>query len=199
MVHEVLEFDIVNSNVVSGSHDVEIFVEGTAHKGSVIGSLQMLCSHLGRAGGKSRHSSSGDGTGFTVKSVLLDKTHRDDRARSRPKFSVRGRPLIEASAQLSDAMQSMKRREDSTSNKNSFVGEPFVLSYDDISMLFKKFQGEKKGTIRYAGQLLQLLNVPSSSKCLKLFTRLFNACRNDFEKVPMRGRYISFFTFIYRI
>ena len=180
MVQEALEFDIINNNILSG-HDAEIFVEGTAHKGSVIGSLQMVCSHLGRVGGN-RPNSDIESSRFVGKSILLDKTNHIDRAKSRPKFSVRGKPLADASTQLSEVMQSLKRRED-YSVKNSYTGESTVLTYDDISLLFKKFQGERKGTIRYAGQLLQLLNVPSSAKCLKLFTRLYSVLRNDFDKV----------------
>jgi len=54
-----------------------------------------------------------------------------------------------------------------------------TLNYDEVVMLFRKFQGGTKGTVQYRGSLLKLMDVPcwsvAISKVLVAFSRALAA------------------------
>ena len=54
-----------------------------------------------------------------------------------------------------------------------------TLNYDEVVMLFRRFQGGTKGTVQYRGSLMKLLDVPcwsvAISKILVAFSRALAA------------------------
>eukprot|EP01038_Epipyxis_sp_PR26KG_P004534 gene4534-6404_t len=88
----------------------------------------------------------------------------------RPKNSVRAKPLSESSPELSKALTDVRYSAGSRPNTASAMksltadrgGEGFsTLTYDEVAVLFRRFQGNMKGTIQYTGSLMALLDMPS--------------------------------------
>ena len=59
-----------------------------------------------------------------------------------------------------------------TNNTNS--NGLYTLTYDEISILFRRYQGKQKGTIQYTSDLLLLLDTPSWSIILTKLITLYN-------------------------
>lgn len=109
----------------------------------------------------------------------------------RAKNIVRARPLSESNPELSRALQDQQRFSGAGPSMRSLASVrgntgAHTLNYDDIMVLFKRFQGSRKGTLQYEGQLLALLDVPSWNMSLrKLTDAVSNAmrCGDNIESV----------------
>jgi hypothetical protein len=96
------------------------------------------------------------------------------RPSNRPRHLVRARPLSESTPELSKALNEVQRAAGvgvgpsmrSLSSVRGSTGA-HTLTYDDIMLLFKRFQGGVKGTVQYEGNLLNLLDVPSWSMSIR--------------------------------
>ena len=76
--------------------------------------------------------------------------------RHRPRVSVRARPLSENAPELNQALQAHRGEEGrSMRSLTSMRGgeNERTLTYDDVAILFKRFQGPLKGTVQYSGML----------------------------------------------
>ena len=47
-----------------------------------------------------------------------------------------------------------------------------TLTYDDVSILFKRFQGDIKGTVQYSGSLMTLLDLPNWAAALRKLIKI---------------------------
>lgn len=72
-----------------------------------------------------------------------------------------------------------------------------TLTYDDIMILFKKFQGSVRGTVQYVGSLTRLLDVPSMQVAVRKLVKAYQLAERtgakEFEKVLIRTSNICYF------
>ena len=146
-----------------------VILDGGIGVGVVVGAVQVILSNKGEQG-KNR-----------VTNALLDQRERQSalavqglnwrahqqtlalalapsagrgKSRHRPRVSVRARPLSENAPELNQALQA-HRGEDGRSMRSltSMRGgeNERTLTYDDVAILFKRFQGPLKGTVQYSG------------------------------------------------
>ena len=180
LVKSSLECDVVNTEIyadyANGIASTTIYdAEGVG--GTLVGSLQVLMSNTGYKG-----------KGIRVKLNSDRRVDQDDiplrkddfeglnwrfnhpinaanvKKSRRPRNVVRARPLSETTPELSGALSSLRSvaNEGGRSLTQLRGGETdHTLSYDEVVMLFKRFQGPVKGTVQYRGPLLSLLDVPT--------------------------------------
>ena len=115
---------------------------------------------------------------------------------NRPRNSVRAKPLSESAPELSKALSDVRyhhhSNEDGGSSKQysgpslrsltTTRGEPGLctLTYDEVAIIFRRFRGPLKGTVQYAGDLLNLLDMPSLSIAVKKLVHAYSAF-GDYE------------------
>ena len=104
----------------------------------------------------------------------LRKSKPGRRVTSRPKNSVRAKPLSENAPELSQALTEVRRSADgrgasmrSLSGSRGGGGSVCTLNYDEVAVLFRQFRGPVKGTVQYMGALLALLDMPSLGVALR--------------------------------
>ena len=133
--------------------------------GTIVGSLNIILSNTGRVGRFNDTVAEPKGGADSALNWRLN-TETKYLHTSRPKNQVRAKPLSESQPKLSRLLDdqrvhlggiapmrslSIPRANDSTN----------TITYDELSRLFKRFQGAMKGTIQYSGVLMNLLEVPS--------------------------------------
>ena len=121
---------------------------------------------------------------------------------NRPRTRVRAVPLAESAPELSRILGDHHKETElyfrgpnesghAAMSANSITvhrGEPsnHTLTYDDILILFRLFQGTTRGNIQYAGSLMKLLDVPVWSntigKLIKLYEKLEKASVGSFAE-----------------
>lgn len=158
--------------------------------GVVVGALQVIVSNYGHPGSQPLREN---------KSIDQDidlnwRTSNDlkqDKTRNRPKNSVRAKPLSESSPELSKALSDIRYSAvKASSSMRSIAGirgleSANTLTYDEVSVLFRRFQGSLKGTVQYVGDMMKLLDVPSYNLAIRKLIRCY-ALFNDlpgFKKV----------------
>ena len=204
-----IECDIIdaesNGRVVGGVA-TSVITEGCAASGAVVGSVHLIISNRGDRGKKrdaghpqlesSARASSVAGLnwrahtdgirgGTNAGSGALP-ADADHKSRSRPKITVRARPLSENAPELSQALQDhrLDGHEDDRGHSSSGASMRSLtasrgadgartLTYDDVANLFKRFQGEVKGTVQYAGALMTLLDVPSWTAAVRKLIKAY--------------------------
>jgi len=211
-----IECDVVDpeteARVVGGIATTHI-TEGSSASGAVVGSVHLILSNRGEKGRKGSSRSSAETKAASIPGLNW-RAHNESNAmhfakgaadleskqsRSRPKISVRARPLSENAPELSRALQDHRfgdARDDDrgngassasmrslTANRGADGGR--VLTYDDVANLFKRFQGESKGTVQYAGALMTLLDVPSWSASVRKLIKAYKLAGGEkgFERV----------------
>jgi len=162
--------------------------------GEVVGSLQVIVSNIGHKSHRVAPITNGfpGATGNTPsanwRAMEAGDQHgygSQSQPASRPRNIVRARPLTDASPQLSKilddyrhnsgaSMRSLAANRDKTGDN----GGLYTLNYDEISMLFRRFQGKSKGTVVYAGPMLNLIDTPSWAVVLKKLITVHNKAMN---------------------
>ena len=183
VVKASLECDVVNTEIYadfsSGIASTTIYdAEGVG--GTLVGSLQVLLSNTGYKGKGIRVKLNND---RRVDQDDIPALRNDDyeglnwrfnhpsnvadsKKSRRPRNIVRARPLSETTPELSGALSSLRSAANEGGRSLTHLrGEEtnHTLSYDEVVMLFKRFQGPIKGTVQYRGPLLSLLDVPTWS------------------------------------
>ena len=171
-----IECDIVNTESFADHSNgiaTTLVHEGEVASGETVGSLQLLLSNHGFEGKGVRVKLSpqrnvkedevpSDAGGLNWRTQVVSKKAAIQS--HRPRNVVRARPLTESTPELMQALSSYRHNEDGITRSLSSVrgGDGLhTLSYDEVVLLFKRFQGNVKGTIQYKGPLLTLLDVPT--------------------------------------
>ncbi len=193
-VKHVIECDVINSEAASdcqGGVSTSVVADGGPVAGDVVGSVQVLLSNYGQQGSGAATGSSpaakeqerNVSDGFNWRAFGVEDRHTAVSSH-RPRNCTRARPLSESSPQLSKVLQSV--RDASASDHGGASSRSLTtlrgssgactLTYDEVSVLFKRFQGRSKGTVQYAGDLMTLLDLPSwavaGRKLLEAFERI---------------------------
>lgn len=160
--------------------------------GSVVGSLHLILCNYGMPGERKlvpKLEEEREGVNWRISGS--NESSRG--SGQRPKKSVRARPLSECNPELSRAL--VDQRSSSGNNQvslrslSTIRGEESAhsLTYDDILVLFKRFQGSVRGTIQYFGDLIKLLDVPSwaiaARKLSNLYSVLESKAEGEFSRV----------------
>lgn len=181
LVKSSLECDVVNTEIyadyANGIASTIIYdAEGVG--GTLVGSLQVLLSNTGYKGKGIRVKLNSDRRVEQDEIPALRKddyeglnwrfnqplNYADSKKGRRPRNVVRARPLSETTPELSGALSSLRSvANEGGRSLTQMRGEEtgHTLSYDEVVMLFKRFQGPVKGTVQYRGPLLSLLDVPT--------------------------------------
>lgn len=103
------------------------------------------------------------------------------------------RPLSESAPELSKALKDHRyddHHSGAGASMRSLSGARGLesnrtLTYDDVALLFRRFRGDGKGTVQYAGPLMSLLDVPSWGVANRKLVKVFQLVgrENLFEKV----------------
>ncbi len=201
LVRRSIECDLVNSentaNCEGGITSLTIMENGPI-LGEVIGSISVILSNFGARGNPMIPTKSEeDATKFNWRAHNL---HTSDLSHSnKPKTLVLAKPLTEKSPELSKALTDLRQFPNNISFR-SFAGgkihEGSTLNYDEVVLIFKRFQGNAKAAVQYSGDLLLLLDIPSLPIAMK---KVIKAYRGFADEVAFRtvSRYtIAWFSFI---
>ena len=162
-----MECDVIDVETTAravGGITTSVIQEGGVGMGCVVGALQVIMSNKGEHGknkGKSldRNGRSTapatEGLNWRAHQHLAITPHGEKGRNHRPKVSVRARPLSENAPELSQALLD-HRGDDRGRSMRSLTSargqeDGRTLTYDDVAILFKRFQGSVKGTVQYSG------------------------------------------------
>lgn len=183
-----LECDVICSRASgsdSGEVSTTVICDGRAPSGDRVGSVHLIMSNTGHAGKNTKESRAAslklqmsraeEGINWRAHSSGKGESTRS----KRPKNSVRARPLAENAPNLSRALDDFRSSSDDrrgTMRSLSAVRgteDVHTVTYDDVILLFKRFQGGVKGTVQYEGALMKLLDIPSWAMAVRKLTKMF--------------------------
>jgi hypothetical protein len=195
MVKHAIECDVINAEVAAptdGGVTSLVVVDKGPITGEIIGSVNVVLSNYGNKGnGPNRLTKRDAGygsaphipiEGLNWRAHGIDDPHRHvggGTNQHRPKNIVRAKPLAEKTPELSKALEDVRQMSSSGGASyrslatNRGAGGNSTLNYDEVVILFKRFQGSTKGTVQYAGNLMNLLDLPSLSIVLKKLIKAF--------------------------
>lgn len=190
-----LESNVINSEsslrADRGGVYTTVISDGAAPSGTVVGAVNVLLANYGQKGPTATEcrdsKNSCNESRFVAKQSVeglnwraVDDGGKKSSSKHRPKMSVRAKPLTESAPELHKALQEHRVDDGRCSNRSlsALRGNEGVhsLTYDDIMILFKRFQGSLKGTIQYSGQMMKLLDLPNSSQAILKFFKLYKMC-----------------------
>ena len=133
--------------------------------GTIVGSLNVIISNTGKRGHFQDPIAEPKGQ-FNSDLNWRLSTRSDNFSTSRPKNQVRAKPLSESQPKLSRLLDDQRTHMGCSAPMRSMSitradDSANTITYDELSRLFKRFQGTVKGTIQYSGALMNLLEVPS--------------------------------------
>jgi hypothetical protein len=164
-----MECDVIDVETTAravGGITTSVIQEGGVGVGCVVGALQVIMSNKGEHGknkgramdrnGRSTAPAT-EGLNWRAHQHLAITPHgeKGQGRNQRPKVSVRARPLSENAPELSQALLD-HRGDDRGRSMRSLTSargqeDGRTLTYDDVAILFKRFQGSVKGTVQYSG------------------------------------------------
>ena len=192
-----LECDVVNGEMDAQTHGgitSSVISSGGGMSGQVVGSVHVILSNFGQPGRgmtsfKAQSKTSDERLAREGGAALNWRIQglsggRDPSRRGleRPKNSVRAKPLSESAPELSQVLNEYRHSaEGSMRSLTALRGGEGVhtLTYDEVVMLFKLFEGNVKKTVQYVGPMLQLLDVPSYSVALRKIIKAYQAYGDD--------------------
>lgn len=206
VVRCAIECDVIdseNSVRTVGGITTSVIEEGGVGSGSVVGAIQVIISNQGSEGRiksnraiDNKYSSATEGLNWRAHQekgnmALMQPGSAGGKKLMRPKVSVRARPLSENAPELNQALLQHRLTDEggerSMRSLTSARGQEGsrTLTYDDVAILFKRFQGDVKGTIQYSGTLMTLLDIPSWAAALRKLLKVFQLIggRKGLEKV----------------
>jgi hypothetical protein len=184
--------------------------------GAVVGAIQIVMTHtsqhsINSSSGKINKYASkkvnpegeiyqhlaSDKHGINWRAYGIKKNSIRDLSSHRPRNRVRAVPLAESVPELSKVLQDYHKEAGGTSTENGVSRRSIsvvrgdssmsTLTYDDLQLLFKRFQGSTKGTVKYRGSFMQLLDIPSPDvalqKLVNLVYKIGVTKTGSFEKV----------------
>lgn len=163
IVKQAMEYDLTRFDE---SGDITLYHDGSM-KGLKVGAIQIIITHIGKPSKIQMNENSHPEIKYPT--FIVSNDHL---IKKRPQVSVRAASFRNSSKDLSEALESLKLK---TSNDKDIYHNKILntcLTYDDINLVFKKFQGEIKGTIRYKDSLERLLSFPSFSNTFKVIMKL---------------------------
>lgn len=193
MVKNAIECDIINGELSAsneGGVTVLVVTENGPVVGETVGSVSVILTNYGREGkGPNKPVK---GSNFTSKPIvpiegLNWRAHGiDDRGSQvqskrapRPKNSVRAKPLTETAPDLSKALTDLRQYASASSPRSLASNRNFkgnqTLNYDEILIIYRRFEGNQKGTVQYAGPLMILMDIPSYPIILKKFIKAYKS------------------------
>jgi len=179
----VLEFDLLSLGMNGDNSDSLVFFENGPNKGVQLGFVQIILSHVGKTPEKGVITSGNVKLSNPSPLFLKSRDAISGPNGARPKLSIRAKSLKDSSPDLLRALNESVSKARASDHKTNST-ERFILSYDELSLLFKKFQGDMKGTVQYLGPLMKLLRVPSLKKPLYfLYQAIVKLGPNNFAKV----------------
>ena len=201
--------DIETNAKITNGITTSIIQEGSVGIGAVVGAVQIILSNIGEQGkNKSKSLLELKGLGLPGQEGLNWRAHENkqtldlgfcmNKKNHRPKISVRARPLSESAPELSQAL--LDHRGDDKGNSSSSMRSLTcsrgnesnrTLTYDDVSILFKRFQGEVKGTVQYTGALMTLLDIPSWAAALRKLVKMSQLAGGE-KGLLMVSTYVRF-------
>ncbi len=195
MVKHAIECDVINAEIAAptdGGVTSLVVVDKGPITGEIIGAVNVVLSNYGNKGdGPNRLTKKDIGygsipiipiEGLNWRAHGIDDPHRHaggSAAKHRPKNIVRAKPLAEKTPELSKALEDVRQTTSSGGASyrslatNRGAGGHSTLNYDEVVLLFKRFQGTTKGSVQYAGSLMNLLDLPSLSMVLKKLSKAF--------------------------
>lgn len=200
-VKHSLECDVINSELNApsdGGVTSMTVTEGGPIVGTIVGAVHVIISNHGAEGfGKyslakrNKHNVENNeytqGLNWRAFGVNHPKLYslpdkRSPRTVSRPSNTTRAKPLSESSPELARALTDVREsgsgatHQRSMRSMTSIRGDEGVstLTYDEVAILFKKFQGITKGTVQYSGPLMDLLDMPSWNVAVRKLVQCFN-------------------------
>jgi Ca2+-binding EF-hand superfamily protein len=199
-VRRAIECDVVSvdlgSNGDAGHSSGSVVYSGGLLQGEVVGSVQIiLCNHgkrggaLPRAGAVTKSTGEGNEIDLNWRINPADPAAAGESSATlhgRPRHATRARPLAERAPELSDAITRHRRyarNDDVARSLGSARGteNANTITYDEIITLFKKFEGNVAGTIRYNGELMSLLEVPTMGNLMRKLLSAFAAEQQVFQ------------------
>ena len=100
----------------------------------------------------------------------------------RPTNIIRARPLAESAPELAKALVDVRDSHFSPRHGGSSMrsltasrgaNTSNTLTYDEVAILFKRFQGAGRGTVQYSGTLMNLLDMPSWAVSLRKLVQAY--------------------------
>lgn len=213
---------LFDSGASSGVASLMVMDSGGPVAGAVVGSINVIAENIGHQGkqptsaylrlkdalrnGEAKNVSEARNNIENVnelnwRAMGVDGRNDATDVRSRrPRHIVRARPLSESTPELSKVL-SEQHRISSGSNVGSFrslssvrgaVGS-HTLTYDDVVLLFKRFQGNGKGTVQYEGNLMSLLDVPSWKVILRKLLDAYSKAVDNGDNVEAVSKLICIF------
>lgn len=191
-----LECDVINSEAASNVEagiTTSTILDGGPISGSLVGSVDLIICNYGQEG---RSESKRTDTNIKKVSDLIEglnwraitnQGERRSEVKNRPKNCVRAKPLAESAPELSQALRDHRQSSDGTKNVMRSLTATrgmegvHTLTYDEVVVLFKRFQGSVKGTVQYSGALLRLLDLPSFNVAVRKLIQAFQIARGGHE------------------
>mmetsp|Transcript_15418 Transcript_15418/g.16702 ORF Transcript_15418/g.16702 Transcript_15418/m.16702 type:complete len:1790 (+) Transcript_15418:1-5370(+) len=198
MVKQTIECDVINaeiSAVSEGGVTLLVIAENGPVIGEVVGSVSVVLSNYGSEGKGPYRPRKGilptsmprvpiEGLNWRAHGIdergLTSK--QESRGTHRPRNIVRAKPLTDAAPDLSKALvdlRTLNRSDGHPANRSLASGRNFkgssTLNYDEIMIIYRKFEGIQKGTVQYAGQLMVLMDLPSFPIAIKKFIKSFKS------------------------
>jgi len=190
-IKQSVECDVINAEIAAlseGGITSLVIMENGPVSGEIVGSVGVILSNVGsNAGSGPNRSLNGNGKnapyipieGLNWRAHGVDSTTSAGTTSHRPKNLVLAKPLSEKSPELSKALVDLREHSNGVSfrslasargaNGNS------TLNYDEVVLIFKRFQGNVKGTVQYLGDLMLLLDLPSLAVVTKKLIKAFRA------------------------
>ena len=192
-----LECDVVNAEMSVQSHggiQSSVVANGGPMSGTVVGSVHLIIANHGLPGKRLESkatSTPGDVDGLNWRALGAGGIGVASKSASRARMSVRAKPLSESTPALSEALRNFKPSGGVSRSLTSMRGAEgaHTLTYDEVVVLFKRFQGAVKGTVQYNGALLSLLDVPSWNVTLKKLLKAYFIVNDDAAMVKELLRY----------
>lgn len=187
VVKAALEFNIIVPPQLSDQvANFMAFCEAGPMKGTVLGSVQIVLSNVGRA--TTRESALVQRNEYSPEIKFNDVLKNHSRSSMRPSLIIRAKNFQDN--QSARVTIDLNPKSDNNVPSERIGGN--TLSHDELSLLFKKFQGDTKGTVQYIGPLMKLLQVHSICKPLSYIHKYFiRVGENEFRDV--RFSYTSLF------
>lgn len=210
-VRRAIECDVVSVDLGSGASTNQgsgsVIYSGGLLQGEVVGSVQIiLCNHgkrgsgLPRAGGVPKSGDDGLGMDLNWRINPSNPASTVDGGdampagtlQGRPRHATRARPLAERAPELNDAISRHRRYARNDDEARSMAGSrgsenANTITYDEIITLFRKFEGNVSGTIRYNGDLMSLLEVPTMGNLMRKLLSSFSAEPQVFQEELLKA------------
>jgi Ca2+-binding EF-hand superfamily protein len=190
-----IEVDVINSDVSiqsQGGIATSVIAAGGPVSGAIVGSVQLIISNHGQPGKADEKTSQARISNVINPTVDLNWrtsgiANPKSISKHRPSNSVRARPLSESAPELSDAIKNFRVSSSDNPSRPSYRSLSSIrgtegahtLTYDEIVVIFKRFQGAVKGTVQYNGALMNLLDVPSWNIAAKKLLKVYNLIGDD--------------------